>query len=409
MTQAATIAAPSWRLPVLMLVAGSVVLSLTMGTRHSFGLYLQPMSADLGWGREIFAFAIALQNLVWGASQPFVGAIADKYGSGRVIALAGALYVLGVWLMATGGDPVTFTLGAGFLVGVGIAGASYTVVLAGIARVYPAEKRSLVFGIAAAAGSFGQFAMVPVGSAFLAAYGWSVSLMLAAALVALVIPLAAPLAGRPDVVAGPAQSLGEAVREAGGHSGYWLLTAGYFVCGFHVVFIGTHLPAYLADRGLDPATGAWCLALIGLFNIVGSFLFGWLGGFRRKKYLLSWIYLGRAIAILGFVLLPLSAASALVFSAVIGVFWLSTVPLTTGLVGQIFGLRYLATLAGVVFFSHQVGSFLGAWMGGLLFDRTGSYDLVWWIAIALGVFAALVHYPIDDRTIERAAPAPAPA
>ena len=397
----------SWRAPIVVLLCGTVVLLLSFGIRTSFGLFLQPVSEDLGWGREVFAFAIALQNLFWGLAQPFAGALADKYGSGRVIAACAGLYTLGVYLMAQAVTPFDLSMSAGFLIGIGLSGTGFPVVLAVIARSVPERRRSLFLGLGAAGGSSGQVVMVPLGQAFLDAYGWGTALALLAALSLVMMPLAAALATRPDagVRSGAQQSLGESVREAGGHTGYWYLTAGFFVCGFHVAFIATHLPAFIVDSGGAAALGATALALIGLGNIVGSYLSGVLGGRFSKKYLLSSLYLARSAVISVFVLAPVSDVSIMVFAAVIGVLWLSTVPLTSGLVAQIFGVRYMATLFGIVFFSHQVGSFLGAWIGGYVYDATGSYDIVWWIAVGLGVMASILHWPINDQPVPRLAEA----
>jgi MFS family permease len=398
-----------WRTPALVVTAGCLIALLTFGVRAGFGLFLEPMSQDLGWGREVFAFAIAVQNLLWGLGQPFAGALADRYGSGRVLALGGLLYGLGVWLMAHAASPWELQLSAGVLVGLGLAGASFAIALAAMSRAVPEHKRSWVLGIGTAAGSLGQFLMVPLGQAFLGAYGWSTALVLLACGVLMVIPLAGVLQGRVDEgksspsAATVDQTLGEALREAGGHGGYWYLTSGFFVCGFHVAFIATHLPAYLVDNGIAPATAAWALALIGLFNVIGSYSAGILGGRYSKKYLLSSLYLTRAVAIAAFVLIPLSTLSVWMFAAAIGLLWLSTVPLASGLVAQIFGTRYMATLFGIVFLSHQAGAFLGVWLGGYLFDSTGSYGLVWWISVALGVIAAILHWPIDERRVARLA------
>jgi predicted MFS family arabinose efflux permease len=306
--------------------------------------------------------------------------------------------------MAVTTTPLMFHMSAGVLVGLGLSGASFAVVLAAIGRMVSPEKRSLAFGIGTAAGSLGQFLMVPLGQAFLSAYGWSVALVLLSLFALLMVPLAGALTGRIESLGTMReQTLREALREAGGHSSYLYLTSGFFVCGFHVAFIQTHLPAYLTDAGIAAAVGAWALSLVGLFNIVGSYVSGMLGGRYSKKYLLSSLYLARAVAIAVFVLAPMSETSALVFASVMGLLWLSTVPLTSGLVAQMFGLRYMATLFGIVFFSHQMGAFIGVWLGGYLFDTTGSYDVVWWIGVALGVLAALLHFPIDERPVEQIA------
>ncbi len=397
----------SWRTPIVVLVCGTVVLLLSFGIRTSFGLFLRPVIGEFGWGREVFAFAIALQILLWGVAQPFAGAIADKYGAGRVVAACGVLYALGIALMARAESPFGFTLGAGLLIGIGLSGTSFPIILAVIARSVAAHRRSLFLGLGAAGGSSGQLLMVPLGQVFIDGYGWIMALGLLAAVSLAMVPLAAALAGRsqPGTRAEVAQSLGSAVREAGGHGGYWFLTAGFFVCGFHVFFIATHLPAFIVDKGLAAALGATALAVIGLGNIFGSYLSGVLGGHFSKKYLLSGLYLLRSVVIAIFVLAPVSDLSIIVFSAAIGVLWLSTVPLTSGLVAQIFGVRYMAMLFGFVFFSHQVGGFLGVWLGGVVFDATGSYDVIWWISVALGVAAALLHWPINERPVARLAAA----
>ena len=399
----------TWRTPLVVIVAGCTIALLNFGVRSGFGLFLEPVSAANGWGREVFAFAIAIQTVLWGFGQPFAGAIADRYGSGRVLAVGAILYALGVALTAYSTTPLMLNLTLGVLLGMGLAGTSFTVALAAIARMVPPEKRSWALGIGTAAGSLGQFLMVPLGQAFIAAYGWAFALILLSLFALAIVPLASVLAGKAPEGSGFQQSLSEAPKEAGGQKSYWLLIFGFFVCGFHVSFIQTHLPAYIVDRGLDPATGAWALALVGLANVVGSYTAGVLGGKRSKKYLLSFIYGARAVVITVFVMLPMTEISVLVFAFAMGLLWLSTVPLTSGLVAQIFGPRYMATLFGIVFFSHQVGGFLGVWLGGRLFDVTGSYDVVWWISMGLGIFAAIVHFPIDERPLVRVAPAPAPA
>ncbi|MEE8274418.1 MAG: MFS transporter [Alphaproteobacteria bacterium] len=397
-----------WRTPIVVLVCGTVVLLMSFGIRTSFGIFLQPVSDDLGWGREVFALAIAVQNLIWGLSQPIAGGFADKYGSGRVIAVCAVLYVVGVYLMGQVTAPFELTVSAGFLVGVGMSGTSFGVVLAVIGRSVSEERRSLFLGLGAAGGSSGQLLMVPLGQAFLATYGWATALVLLAALSLVMVPLAAALTGRAAAQARAGverQSLTEAVREAGGHGGYWYLNAGFFVCGFHVMFIATHLPAYIVDNGVAAKYGAIALAVVGLGNILGSYVAGVLGGRFSKKYLLSALYAARAVIIAIFVLTPTSATSIVVFSFAIGILWLSTVPLTSGLVAQIFGVRYMATLFGIVFLSHQLGSFLGVWLGGYVYDATGSYDMVWWVGVALGVAAAALHWPINERPVPRLAAA----
>ncbi len=397
----------TWRTPLLVIIVGCTIALLNFGVRSGFGLFLEPISAANGWGREVFAFAIAIQTVLWGFGQPFAGAIADRYGSGRVLAGGAVLYAFGVALTAYSTTPAVLNLTLGVLLGLGLAGTSFTVALAAIARMVPPEKRSWALGIGTAAGSLGQFLMVPLGQAFIAAYGWAFALILLSLFALAIVPLATVLAGKAPEGSGVQQSLSQALKEAGGQRSYWLLIFGFFVCGFHVSFIQTHLPAYIVDRGLDPATGAWALALVGLANVVGSYTAGVLGGKRSKKYLLSFIYGARAVVIAVFVMLPMTEISVLVFAFAMGLLWLSTVPLTSGLVAQIFGPRYMATLFGIVFFSHQVGGFLGVWLGGRLFDATGSYDIVWWISLGLGIFAAIVHWPIDERPLARVAPAPA--
>ena len=397
----------SWRTPLLIIIAGCTIALLNFGTRAGFGLFLEPISAANGWGREVFALGIAIQTVLWGFGQPFAGALADKYGSGRVLAIGGLFYAAGVALSAFASTPGMLNVTLGLLIGIGLAGSSFTVALSAIARMVSPEKRSWALGIGTAAGSMGQFLMVPLGQGFIAAFGWQVALMLLSLFALAIIPLSFILAGKAPEGTGPQQSLGEALKEAGNQKSYWLLISGFFVCGFHVSFIQTHLPAYIVDRGLDAGTGAWALALVGLANVVGSYSAGVMGGKRSKKYLLSFIYGARAVVIAIFVLMPMTTLSVLIFAFAMGLLWLSTVPLTSGLVAQIFGPRYMATLFGIVFFSHQVGGFLGVWLGGRLFDLTGSYTVVWWISTGLAVFAAIVHWPIDERPLVRVAPAAA--
>ena len=391
-----------WRTPTVVLICSGLILTLGMGIRHGFGLFLQPMSADLHWGRETFALAIAVQNLVWGATQPFAGMIADKYGSGRVVLGGALLYVLGLALMAHPTAPATFVLTAGVLIGVGLSGVTFSVVAGVLGRAYPPEKRSMVLGISAAAGSFGQFAMLPITQTLLTHFGWYGALLTLAAIGMLMAPLAAAMVEKRDTqVHSFKQSAGQAISEALGHRGYVLLTLGFFVCGFQVVFVGVHLPSYLIDKGLPASVGVTALALIGLFNIIGTYAAGWLGSRMPKRYILSFIYFARAVVIAVFLWLPLSPVSVYAFAMALGLLWLSTIPPTNGIVAQVFGVRYMAMLSGVTFFSHQIGSFLGAWLGGFMFDRTGSYNLVWYISIALGIVAGLLNLPIDERQLQR--------
>ena len=389
----------------LILAAGSLISLLGFGVRANFALFLSPMSAEMGWGREIFALAVAIQNLMWGLGQPIAGMIADKFGTARVLAVGGLIYALGIYGMAEATTPLSLNLTGGFLVGVGLSGASFSIVLAALGRMVPEKNRGLAFGIGTAAGSMGQFLLVPLGQEFIDAYGWSTALVFLSLLVALIIPLSAAMKGNGEVVADTnKQSMGQALGEASRHSGYLYLTAGFFVCGFHIAFIGTHLPAFITDQGLSATLGAQALAVLGLFNIFGAISAGILGSRYQKKNLLSLLYLSRAISITLFIVFPISPLSVLLFSAAIGITWLSTVPLTAGIVAQVFGPKYIATLFGFVFLSHQIGSFLGAWLGGKIFDQFGSYGIVWWLGVALALFAALVHLPIDERPAARLAP-----
>ena len=400
----------SWRTPPAVLVCGSLVLTLGMGLRHGFGLFLLPITADLHWSRETFAFALALQNLVWGATQPFAGMLADKYGSGRVVAGGALLYVLGLFWMANPSTPLAFVLAAGVLIGTGLSGITFSVIAGVLGRAFPPEKRSMVLGISAAAGSFGQFALLPLTQWLVSHVGWTGALAVLACVGVLMVPLAVALVEqRVTRTHAFQQSAREAMREALGHRGYVLLTLGFFVCGFQVVFIGVHLPAYLADHGLPARVAVTALALVGLFNIIGTYTTGWLGAKMPKRHILSFIYFARAIVIALFVFLPLSAMSVYLFAATLGLLWLSTVPPTNGIVAHVFGVRYLAMLSGFTFFSHQIGSFLGAWLGGKLYDVTGSYDIVWYLSIALGVIAGVINLPIDEGEIRRAPATAAPA
>ncbi len=408
----ADVAAKTWRLPIVVLICGGAILGLNMGVRQTFGLFLGPMTLDLGIGRGSFALAIAVQNLIWGILTPVFGILADRYGTGRCLAFGGAVYSLGIAIMALGGSEASLHLGAGVMVGVAVSATGFPLVLAAVARAVSEKRRSLALGVAAAGGSVGQFMLLPSAQVIQGALGWSDTLLILAVLAALIVPLGAGLAGKPAAAAAGgavSQSLGAAVREAGRHRGFRLLTAGFFVCGFHVSFIATHLPAYITSLEFDPLVGATALSLIGFFNILGGLLAGYLGGRYRKKYLLSGIYLARAAAITLFLIAPKSEWAVWLFGATFGLLWLSTVPLTSGLVGDVFGARYLATLFGIVMFGHQMGAFFGAWLGGLSYDLTGSYDAIWLLSIALGLIAALLHWPIADRPLAGTrVPEPAP-
>jgi MFS family permease len=382
----------------LLIVAGCLISLLSFGPRSIMGLFLTPMTEARGWSREIFALSIAIQNIVWGFGQPLAGALADRYGSGRVLAGGGFIYAAGVALAAWAPSPLWLDLSIGVLMGLGMAAASFSIVLAAFGRRVPAEKRSIVFGIGTAAGSMGQFVFAPLGQTLIQTFGWAEALSILAAMMLAIPVLSLALAGKPGVVGQTMrdQSVGEALSEAFAHRSYLLLTAGFFVCGFHVAFIAAHLPAFIVDRGLDARIGAWALALIGLFNVMGSLASGWIGQNHSKPAFLSLIYLSRAVVITLFVLLPTTPVTVLVFAATIGLLWLSTVPPTSGLVAIMFGPKHMALLMGIVFLSHQVGAFLGVWLGGVLYDRTGSYDVVWWLGVALGIFAAIVHWPIKE-------------
>jgi len=395
---------------VAVLVFAALIVGVAMGLRHTFGFFLGPMTRDLGWTRETFAFAMAMQNLVWGAAQPFAGYLADRFGARRVLSGGSVLYVCGLAGMAFSATGVGLAASGGLMIGLAQSGVTYAVVFSAMSRLVPAERRSWSMGVVAAAGSFGQFLMVPAASGLIQGIGWHLTLLAMAAAAALIIPLGAMLTR--GVAGGAASSSGqsvrEALREAFGEKSYLLLTAGYFVCGFQLAFIGVHGPAYMADKGLAPHVATLTLAMVGLFNIVGSYSSGHLGSVYPKRYVLATIYFLRSVAIALFLLAPISEWTTYAFGAAMGLLWLSTIPPTTAIIAQVFGVRYLGMLTGFAFFSHQVGSFMGVWLGGRLFDVTGSYDVVWGICIALGVFAALVNLPIDERSLEsRRAPVPA--
>jgi len=388
------------------LICGAAIVTVSMGIRHGFGLWLQPITQEHNWSRETFAFALAIQNLVWGLAGIFAGMLADRFGAFRVIVAGAVLYALGLVGMAYATSALMFALTAGVLIGIAQAGTTYAIVYGVIGRNVSVTKRSMAMGIAAAAGSFGQFLMVPVEGFLINSLGWQQALIALAFASLLMMPIAWWLR-EPGFKDGAGhfreQSIVQALREAFQYRSFQLLMAGYFVCGFQVVFIGVHMPSYLKDQGLSPQVASYSLALIGLFNVFGSYAAGYLGQRMPKKYILAFIYLARAAVISVFLLVPLSPLSVYVFSAVMGLLWLSTVPPTNAAVAQIFGVAHLSMLGGFVFFSHQIGSFMGVWLGGFLFDRTGSYNIVWYIAIALGVLAALLNLPIREAPIVRSA------
>ncbi|MBK5959757.1 MFS transporter [Rhodoplanes elegans] len=400
-----------WRTPLIIVIAGCGVGLLAFGPRSALGFFLTPMSQENGWGRDVFGLALAIQNLLWGIGQPFAGALADRFGTIRVMAIGALLYAGGLALMAYSSTPLALDLTAGVMIGFGLAGSSFNLVIAAFGKLLPVEWRSLSFGAGTAAGSFGQFLFSPLAVGLNQAVGWQTTLIIFGAAMLMILPLslalATPAAATQPVTAGAAepQSLRQALVEALGHRSYVLLVLGFFTCGFQLAFITVHMPAYLVDRGLSAAVGGWTLAIIGLFNIVGSLASGWLGNRWPKRYLLAANYFSRAVAIAIFISLPASPAATLVFGAVMGLLWLSTVPPTSGLVLLMFGTRWFAMLSGFVFFSHQVGGFLGVLIGGIAFERTGSYDLVWWLAILFGVLSAVINLPIVEKPVARLAAA----
>jgi len=405
--------AVGWRTPLVIIICGCIISLLAFGPRSALGFFLTPMSQANGWGRDVFALALAIQNLLWGVGQPFAGGIADRYGTVRVLAAGAIAYAAGLALMASSTTPGMLNLTAGVLIGFGLSGCSFTIVIGAFGKLLPENWRSLGFGFGTAAGSFGQFLYSPVGVALMDKFGWQNALLIFAGVTMLIVPLAVTLATRPGsstsaaAAAKPTQSFRQALSEAFGHRSYVLLVLGFFTCGFQLAFVTVHLPAYLVDRGLSAEVGGWTLATIGLFNIVGSMSAGVLGNRMPKRYLLSLIYFGRALSIVAFILLPASPATTIVFGAVTGLLWLSTVPPTSALVAVMFGTRWLAMLFGFAFFSHQVGGFLGVWLGGIAFERTGSYDAVWWLSVLFGVLSALINLPIVEKPVARPAVSPA--
>ncbi|MGO4387191.1 MFS transporter [Microvirga sp. 2YAF29] len=395
--------------PELIVLSGCLIALITFGPRASAGLFQIPMTTEFGWGRDTFSLAIAIQNLLWGVGQPFAGAIADRFGTLRVLCLGAVLYALGLVVMAYATTPGILHMGAGVLIGFGLSGCSFNLVLGAFSKLLPEKWRPMAFGAGTAAGSFGQFLFPPIGNVLIDAVGWQQTLILFAGSILIVLPLSISLATRPNASAGsqgglqpvPGQSIAQALTEAFRHRSYVLLVLGFFTCGFQLAFITAHLPAYLRDAGLSASIGGWTLAVIGLANAFGSLTSGWLSTRMSKRWLLAWIYLGRSVAIAAFILLPITPVSSIVFGISIGLLWLSTVPPTSSLVMLMFGTRYMAMLYGFAFFSHQVGGFLGVWLGGILYEVYGNYSLVWWLSIALGIASALINLPIKERPVER--------
>lgn len=399
MSAIAATATPRRAIPLpLIILCGCIIAAIGFGTRGTMGLFTLPMTADLGLSREEWGMAMAIQNLAWGIAQPFAGGLADRYGTARVLSVGAVIYGGGVILMAFSPTAPLLYLTAGVITGVGIAVASFSVVMAAFGRSVPQEKRSFAFGIATAASSLGQFIFAPLGQAFITNFGWQMALVYLGCLLFLFIPLSVALRGRTENPVGQADlRFMQALARAWGHGSYRLLVIGFFVCGFHLAFVNVHMPAYLVQCGLSPEVGSWSIAVIGLFNVVGSLLSGYLGGRLPKQFLLATIYFSRAVVIGLFVLFPVTELSAYMFAAAMGLLWLSTVPLTAGLVSLFFGARYMGMLYGIAFLSHQVGSFVGVWLGGFVYDQTGSYSLVWYMGILLGLASAALHLPIRER------------
>ncbi len=395
-------AKPFWRNPFFVLLCGTAIVFLAYGSRQSFGIYMKPITSEFGWGRESLSLVLGTQALVYGLSAPFIGAIADKWGVIKVLMISGLMYAGGILLMANATTPEGMLLSAGLLGGVGSAGCALSLVLAIVSKVAPDDKRSMWLGVVTSGGTGGQLVLVPAGQLIMNEHGWYFALMTLGFFVLLIAPIALMLKGAAgDSLSNKkdGQSLGQALKEARGHPGFWLLVLGFFTCGFQVQYINNHLPAYLSDMNMDPIVGATAISVIGFFNVIGTWISGYLGGIYRKKYLLAVLYLTRSIIFAIFVLSPLSPMSVYIFAAAIGLLWLATVPLTSGIVFGMFGPRYMATLYGIVFFSHQVGSFTSVWLGGRIWDMTGSYDIAWWIVIIGGALASLLHWPIDDRPV----------
>jgi MFS family permease len=411
-----TVTAPTklaaWRTPAVLIACGCVIAVISFGPRSSLGFFLTPLSSANGWGRDVFGLALAIQNLLWGAGQPFAGAIADKYGAPRVLSTGAVLYALGIYLMAQSNTPGMLYISAGVLIGFGLSGCAMPAIIGALGKLVPESWRSLAFGAGTAAGSFGQFLYSPLAVNLIDVYGWQNTLLFFSCLLLLIVPLSLTLAAPRGAAAArasaaPPQSVKQALTEAFAHRSYILLVLGFFTCGFQLAFVTVHLPSYLVDRGLSTQVGGWTLAIIGLFNIVGSLGSGYLANIVPKRYILSVIYFGRALAVVAFISLPASPAATLIFGAVTGLLWLSTVPPTSGLVALMFGTKWLTMLFGFAFFSHQVGGFLGVWLGGLLFEATGSYNVVWWLSVFFGVASAVINLPIVEKPVARQATAAA--
>ena len=403
--------ASNWRTPLVIIICGCAIALLSFGPRSSLGFFIQPMSREFTWGRDVFGLALALQNLLWGLGQPIAGAIADRFGVLRVMVAGAVLYAGGLLLMRYAATPSSLDLGAGVMIGFGLSGCSFNLVLSAFSKLLPPEKRGIALGAGTAAGSFGQFLFAPFGVAMIDNFGWQAALTVYAILMLLIVPLSLAIATPPaisaNVPAADQQSFKTALAEAFGHRSYVLLVLGFFTCGFQLAFITVHLPAYLSDRGISAQTGGWVVAAIGLFNIVGSLGVGWLQNRFPKRYILSIIYFARAATIVAFISFPISSFSAIMFGAVTGLTWLSTVPPTSALVALMFGTRWFATLYGFAFVSHQVGGFLGVWLGGVVFEQFGSYTPIWWLAVVFGLLSALINLPIVEQPVVRAVAQPA--
>jgi MFS family permease len=406
------VATIGWRTPLVIVLCGCLISMLSFGPRATLGLFLTPQSQANGWDRNVFGLALAIQNILWGIGQPLAGMLADRFGIVRVLCGGGIFYAIGLAMMAYATTPLMLDLSAGVFIGFGLAGCAFSIVLSAFGKLLPESWRSMAFGAGAAAGSFGQFLYAPLTVSLMSAVGWQETLLVFAVVMLLVLPLSFSLAstGTAHGSQGAApQSLRQALVEAFGQRSYVLLVLGFFTCGFQLAFITVHMPAYLVDKGLSADVGGWTIGVIGLFNIVGSLMSGWLSNYMPKRYLLSIIYFGRALAVLAFISFPVTPLSSIVFGAAMGLLWLSTVAPTNAIIALMFGTRWLATLAGMAFFSHQVGGFLGVWLGGVVFVRTGSYDAVWWLSVLFGVLSAVINLPIVEKPVVRADAVPAPA